>query len=78
MLAGSMPKQVKAPVIRQRKEAEESGKPLRNEFKRRRCVCVDFTWNFFIKSVNILIYSWGGGRKEVELLIFTLVNLRLE
>lgn len=42
---------------------EESGNTLRNEFKRRR-VCVDFTWNSFIKFVNILIYSGGEIEKS--------------
>lgn len=64
---------------------EESGNTLRNEFKRRR-VCVDFTWNSFIKFVNILIYSRGeiekSGTFNIDALKLALVvvfaNLALE
>lgn len=55
---------------------KESGNTLRNEFKRRR-VCVDFTWNSFIKSVNILIYSWGGNRKKKKSRTFNIYARKL-
>lgn len=67
LLPGSVPKQPKAPVMRQRKETGRVRKHAPEWVQAPQSAHVDFTWNSFIKFVNILIYSWGEIKENTAL-----------